>query len=245
MQEGCGGIPLDRPLLLVSNHQTFALDIGPLVEGLLRQTGLLTRGLTHPAVFQVCFASALLHLPPLLLAVYNTCAFWEHCLHSRLAQHRRSLSPCCKIHCAVPTGLHKCFALQRPPFKICPLVSHMSLTLGCAVRYILPFLSAQFGFLVMRERLPQEACSFWWSCLAGQLTRAQRQCRSSEQCVRVSAEHLWVGGGGGPQLLQAHAARRMCAALPWRRPRGDCSAPSAPVTPTHFLPALSVSAVCV
>ncbi len=71
VQEGCGGIPLDRPLLLVSNHQTFALDIGPLVEGLLRQTGLLTRGLTHPAVFQVCFASALLHLPPLLLAVYN------------------------------------------------------------------------------------------------------------------------------------------------------------------------------
>lgn len=52
VQEGCGGIPLDRPLLLVSNHQTFALDIGPLVEGLLRQTGLLPRGLTHPAVFQ-------------------------------------------------------------------------------------------------------------------------------------------------------------------------------------------------
>lgn len=54
VQQGCGGIPLDRPLLLVSNHQTYALDIGPLIEGLLRQTGLLPRGLTHPAVFQVC-----------------------------------------------------------------------------------------------------------------------------------------------------------------------------------------------
>lgn len=53
MQQGCGAIPLDRPLLLVSNHQTYALDIGPLIEGLLRQTGLLPRGLTHPAVFQV------------------------------------------------------------------------------------------------------------------------------------------------------------------------------------------------
>ena len=62
--EGCGGIPLNRPLLLVSNHQTFALDIGPLVEGLLRQTGLLPRGLTHPAVFQVC--TRLAHL-------YNLC----------------------------------------------------------------------------------------------------------------------------------------------------------------------------
>lgn len=58
VQRGCGGIPLDRPLLLVSNHQTYALDIGPLIEGLVRQTGLLPRGLTHPAVFQVC-----LHCP--------------------------------------------------------------------------------------------------------------------------------------------------------------------------------------
>lgn len=58
MQEGCGGIPLDRPLLLVSNHQTFALDIGILIEGLLRQTGLLPRGLTHPAVFQVLHVDA-------------------------------------------------------------------------------------------------------------------------------------------------------------------------------------------
>ena len=54
VRHGCGEIPLDRPLLLVSNHQTYALDIGPLIEGLLRQTGLLPRGLTHPAVFQVC-----------------------------------------------------------------------------------------------------------------------------------------------------------------------------------------------
>ena len=65
VQEGCGGIPLDRPLLLVSNHQTFALDIGPLVEGLLRQTGLLPRGLTHPAVFQV-------FLPLLLIQVTSS-----------------------------------------------------------------------------------------------------------------------------------------------------------------------------
>ena len=71
MQQGCGGIPLDRPLLLVSNHQTFALDIGPLVEGLLRQTGLLPRGLTHPAVFQVCFPSS----------PFSFTSSPPHCLH--------------------------------------------------------------------------------------------------------------------------------------------------------------------
>jgi len=70
VQQGCGGIPLDRPLLLVSNHQTFALDIGPLVEGLLRQTGLLPRGLTHPAVFQVFFPSSFSSLPSSLSTVY-------------------------------------------------------------------------------------------------------------------------------------------------------------------------------
>lgn len=58
VQQGCGAIPLDRPLLLVSNHQTYALDIGPLIDGLLRQTGLLPRGLTHPAVFQVSLPNA-------------------------------------------------------------------------------------------------------------------------------------------------------------------------------------------
>jgi len=71
VQQGCGGIPLDRPLLLVSNHQTFALDIGPLVEGLLRQTGLLPRGLTHPAVFQVCFPSS----------PFSFTSSPPHCLH--------------------------------------------------------------------------------------------------------------------------------------------------------------------
>ena len=57
VQHGCAGIPLDRLLLLVSNHQTFAFDIGVLIDGLLRQTGLLPRGLTHPAVFQVISAA--------------------------------------------------------------------------------------------------------------------------------------------------------------------------------------------
>ena len=64
MQQGCGAIPLDRPLLLVSNHQTYALDIGPLIEGLLRQTDLLPRGLTHPAVFQVRLSSLPPPVPP-------------------------------------------------------------------------------------------------------------------------------------------------------------------------------------
>ena len=74
VQQGCGGIPLDRPLLLVSNHQTYALDIGPLIEGLLRQTGLLPRGLTHPAVFQVCLLGPPRHSPLWLIAITDLCA---------------------------------------------------------------------------------------------------------------------------------------------------------------------------
>jgi len=53
VQEGCGGIPLDRPLLLVSNHQTF--DLGALHT---RQS------------FRFSFPPPFFHLPPLLLTVY-------------------------------------------------------------------------------------------------------------------------------------------------------------------------------
>ncbi len=107
VQEGCGGIPLDRPLLLVSNHQTFALDIGPLVEGLLRQTGLLPRGLTHPAVFQVCFVSSFIYLLSFSPSTFHLCIA---CTAGGVTQG--SLLPFCKIHCAVAFGLHNCFALQ-------------------------------------------------------------------------------------------------------------------------------------
>ena len=42
-----------RPLLFVGNHQTYALDIGFVVEGLLKATGILPRGLAHPVIFEV------------------------------------------------------------------------------------------------------------------------------------------------------------------------------------------------
>eukprot|EP00892_Ulva_mutabilis_P002490 jgi/Ulvmu1/12241/UM086_0032.1 len=37
-----------RPVLLVGNHQTFPIDLGPLVDGVYGATGVLPRGLTHP-----------------------------------------------------------------------------------------------------------------------------------------------------------------------------------------------------
>jgi 1-acyl-sn-glycerol-3-phosphate acyltransferase len=50
---GLSGIPDDRPMLFVGNHQTFALDLGLFVEQILRERGILLRGLAHPAIFSV------------------------------------------------------------------------------------------------------------------------------------------------------------------------------------------------
>lgn len=50
---GYDGIPSDRPVLFVGNHQTLAPDTPVLVEELLRKKGILLRGLAHPAVSQV------------------------------------------------------------------------------------------------------------------------------------------------------------------------------------------------
>lgn len=40
-------------MLLVGNHQTFALDLGLMVEQIVRERGFLPRGLAHPAIFGV------------------------------------------------------------------------------------------------------------------------------------------------------------------------------------------------
>lgn len=52
-QHGLAGVPNDRPMLLVGNHQTFALDLGLFVEQIVRERGFLPRGLAHPAIFAV------------------------------------------------------------------------------------------------------------------------------------------------------------------------------------------------
>ena len=52
---GLGHIPTSRPLLFVGNHQTLALDLGMLCEQLLRERGLLLRGLAHPVIFADSF----------------------------------------------------------------------------------------------------------------------------------------------------------------------------------------------
>lgn len=55
MHQGLGHLPVDhgRPVLYVGNHQTLALDIGFIIEDVLRERGILLRGLAHPAVFGV------------------------------------------------------------------------------------------------------------------------------------------------------------------------------------------------
>ncbi|KAI3428285.1 hypothetical protein D9Q98_006664 [Chlorella vulgaris] len=48
---GLGQVPSGRPLLLVGNHQTLALDLGVITEQFLREQGVLPRGLAHPVIF--------------------------------------------------------------------------------------------------------------------------------------------------------------------------------------------------
>lgn len=52
---GLDSVPLpkdvNRPVLLVGNHQLLALDLGIMVEEFVRTTGSLPRGLAHPATF--------------------------------------------------------------------------------------------------------------------------------------------------------------------------------------------------
>ncbi|QDZ22010.1 alpha/beta fold hydrolase [Chloropicon primus] len=49
---GLEHLPKGRPLIIVSNHQTLALDLGFLISGLLEEGGILARGLAHPSLFQ-------------------------------------------------------------------------------------------------------------------------------------------------------------------------------------------------
>lgn len=53
VRRGFSGVPHDRPMLFVGNHQTYALDIGPLVEALIRDRQIFPRGLAHPAIWAV------------------------------------------------------------------------------------------------------------------------------------------------------------------------------------------------
>ena len=117
VQQGCGAIPLDRPLLLVSNHQTYALDIGPLIEGLLRQTGLLPRGLTHPAVFQ---ASCVTMSVPADRLTYTACLMFTACVICTACALSCStclldLASSCKCCSSISAGYytnHRCLCSQ-------------------------------------------------------------------------------------------------------------------------------------
>ena len=52
VSRGLEHLPKGRPLIIVSNHQTLALDLGFLISGLLEEGGILARGLAHPSIFQ-------------------------------------------------------------------------------------------------------------------------------------------------------------------------------------------------
>lgn len=90
LQRGLGALPDQRPLLLVGNHQTLALDLGIMVEQIVRERGFLPRGLAHPAIFAVCPAP--LSLPRRLSTVDRVL-----CVPPAL-QALRLVKPCCSGH---------------------------------------------------------------------------------------------------------------------------------------------------
>lgn len=55
---GLGQIPEGRPLLLVGNHQTLALDLGVIAEQFLKEQSILLRGLAHPVIFAQSFGGS-------------------------------------------------------------------------------------------------------------------------------------------------------------------------------------------
>lgn len=153
VERGCGAIPLDRPLLLVSNHQTFALDIGLLIEGLLRQTGVLPRGLTHPAVFQV-------PLPPYLVpgASHLVYTLFQLCpvhhvlstLHSSCAQF---ITSCAHLSHLVFTSFQLCpIHHTLRPFTTSCLHSFQL----CPIHHVLcPFITSCLHFIPV---VPNSSC---------------------------------------------------------------------------------------
>lgn len=56
VRQGLSAVPHDRPMLFVGNHQTYALDIGPLIETLIKERQIFARGLAHPALWAVSYS---------------------------------------------------------------------------------------------------------------------------------------------------------------------------------------------
>lgn len=50
---GLGVLPTpgERPIIFVGNHQSLALDMGIFIEEILKERGIMLRGLAHPAIF--------------------------------------------------------------------------------------------------------------------------------------------------------------------------------------------------
>ena len=63
-QRGLGAIPDARPCLFVGNHQTYALDMGVLVQALVKERRIMPHGHAHPTIFRVhctSFSSSKFH----------------------------------------------------------------------------------------------------------------------------------------------------------------------------------------
>lgn len=49
--KGLSGVPNEGPVLLVGYHNLLGLELTPLVEGFLREKGIVVRGVAHPELF--------------------------------------------------------------------------------------------------------------------------------------------------------------------------------------------------
>lgn len=66
------GLPRDRPIIIVGNHQTYALDMYALVEDVAAEADMLLRGLAHPGAFIPAKEDGKNALPEVLTNTFKT-----------------------------------------------------------------------------------------------------------------------------------------------------------------------------
>lgn len=173
------------------NHQTYALDIGFLVEGLLREAGVMPRGLAHPVIFEVCAPKATncLHDAASAVRPVREAASAPSCPTPRTGPDLTS-SKCTgwrqlglwQLHADLwcrESWPHQLLQVSRPSLCILPWFD------------MLPFL---------QHRLADcRQC-----CCSSKHDVHQHQCRHLQARVSIC-------------MVQAHEEQGVGAALPWRR----------------------------
>lgn len=73
VEQSLSNIPNDRPVIFVGNHMYMGLDLSLIVYKLLKERGIMIRGLAHPGLFETSFEED--------LQVCHLIVFFFHNIH--------------------------------------------------------------------------------------------------------------------------------------------------------------------